>query len=72
MKRKKSYAVITGASSGIGREFAKRMAAEGYNLVLVARRVNILNELKDELQKIGIDVLIVKADLSGVEGCMYL
>ena len=72
MKRKKSYAVITGASSGIGREFAMRMAAEGYNLVLVARRVNILNELKDELEKIGINVRIVKADLSDIEGCNKL
>ena len=42
---KKAYAVITGASSGIGAEFAKRLAKEGFPLVLVARRREKLEEL---------------------------
>lgn len=41
--------VITGASSGIGEEFARRLAAEGHNLVLVARSEKALHELCDEL-----------------------
>ena len=49
MKKKNSYAVITGASSGIGAEFAKRLAAEGYDLILIARREDRMTELKTRL-----------------------
>src|SRR5258708_35851628 len=41
--------LITGASSGIGEEFARRLAAEKHNLVLVARSETKLHELCDEL-----------------------
>lgn len=53
--------LITGASSGIGRDMAYEFAARGYDLVLVARRTKRLLELKE---KINTDVTIITADLS--------
>src|SRR5690348_12055401 len=59
------WAVITGASSGIGREFARQVAASGINLVLVARREALLREAGAEFSKTyGIEHRIVVADLS--------
>lgn len=66
-------AVVTGASSGIGVEFAKRLAARGANLVLVARRKERLTELAKEIQathKVNVDVVV--ADLSEVEAAEKL
>lgn len=63
---KKRYAVITGASSGIGTEFARRLAKEGYPLVLVARRRERLEELAKSLQT---DCIVITADLSDMEEC---
>src|SRR5262245_50601300 len=47
-------AIVTGASSGIGRETAKARAARGYRLGLVARREHLLAELKNQLGDITI------------------
>ncbi len=44
-------ALITGASAGIGREFARQLAGRASSLVLVARRQERLEELRDELTK---------------------
>lgn len=58
-------ALITGASSGFGREFAKIFAKQGYSLVLTARRTNEMLRLKDELElAYGVDVLVITKDLS--------
>lgn len=62
----KQYAVITGASSGIGAEFAKRFAKEGYKLVLIARRKERLEELAKTLDT---ECMIVTADLSDMGEC---
>lgn len=59
------YALITGASSGIGKEFAQQLAAAGFNLVLVARRTALLEDLGKRLAKdFGIDYLAIATDLS--------
>ena len=43
-KRFGPWALVTGASSGIGKEFAQQIAASGINIVLVARREDLLNQ----------------------------
>lgn len=61
----KNTALITGASSGIGKELARIHAAKGGDLILVARRVELLNSLKEELvQKYKVTVQVIQKDLS--------
>ncbi|MCP4726691.1 MAG: SDR family oxidoreductase [bacterium] len=62
------WALITGASAGIGEEFAKQLAEKGMNLVLTARRLDKLEQLAGELkEEYSIDVRCVKCDLSDME-----
>lgn len=55
-------ALITGASSGMGKEFARYLAELGYDLIIAARRTDKLNELKEELT--NVDVRVITIDLS--------
>jgi short-subunit dehydrogenase len=64
MKNRKT-ALITGASSGIGKEFAHIHAEQGGDLVIVARRENKLNALKTELEKKhSVKAMVIAKDLS--------
>lgn len=56
-------AVVTGASSGIGALYARRLAERGWNLTLVARRTHRLTALADDLRAAGRDVRVLSADL---------
>ena len=61
----KNYALITGASKGIGLELAKLFAKDGYSLVMVARSNDLLEKLKEEFTKeYGVDVVCIAKDLS--------
>jgi hypothetical protein len=66
-------ALITGASSGIGAEFARCLARIGCHVILTARRSNQLDVLKNELESLyHIHVAAIPADLSSPRGCEEL
>ena len=60
-------AVITGASSGLGKQMSEAFAKQGANLVIVARRIERLEELKLDLEKYGVDVLPIKCDVTNTK-----
>ncbi|MEN8041637.1 MAG: SDR family NAD(P)-dependent oxidoreductase [Actinomycetota bacterium] len=63
------WAVVTGASSGIGREFARTLGEEGFNLVVAARRLDRLETLAEEIgDKNGVEVRPFEVDLSTASG----
>lgn len=68
-----NYILITGASSGIGYEMAKILASKHYNLILVARNLERLQDIKNELQNRNkIQVEIYQKDLSDSENAKAL
>lgn len=65
LARLRGHALVTGASSGIGVELARQLAAKGYPLVLVARRRERLESLAEELTRAhGVEVLSLAQDLA--------
>ena len=62
-------ALITGASSGIGRDMARELGQKGYDLILVARDLEKLNQVKDELKT---NVEVVCMDISNIDNCKKL
>jgi len=61
--------MVTGASSGIGEEFARRFAQRGHPLTIVARRADRLEALADELRRMyGAEVTVLPADLETAKG----
>lgn len=61
-------AVITGASSGIGEVYARLLADEGHNLLLIARRESVLEKIRQEIEsKHGVAVEVLSADLADPE-----
>ena len=64
---KGKIAVITGASSGLGKQMATSFAKQGADLVVLARRIDRLEQLKKDLEQFGIRVLPIQCDVTSTE-----
>lgn len=68
-----STAMVAGASEGIGAAFASCLAAEGMDLVLIARRIQPLQQLADSLEKkYKVNVMCISCDLSGINATLQI
>ncbi|KAF3061002.1 Very-long-chain 3-oxoacyl-CoA reductase [Daldinia childiae] len=71
--KKGSWAVVTGASDGLGKEFAAQLAAKGFNLVLVSRTLSKLEALSQELETkyAGVQTKVLGMDFSADDEADY-
>ena len=68
-----SWALVTGATSGIGESFTRLLASNKYNIVLVARDLPRLQERAQALEaKYGVQTQVIQADLATDEGCLKI
>ena len=68
-----SWALVTGATAGIGESFSRLLAGNNYNIVLVARDLPRLHERAAALEaKFGIKTHVIQADLATDEGCLRI
>ena len=69
----RTWALVTGATAGIGECFTRLLAANNYNIVLVARDLPRLHERAKSIQSTyGVEAVVIQADLSTVEGCALI
>ena len=61
--------LITGASSGIGKDMSRELCEKGNELILVARDEKKLNSVKQELINLGGNVETISIDLSNIDNC---
>jgi len=69
MKITQQTILITGASSGLGRSLALSLAAGNNNLVVTARRKELLDELAKEVERAGSRCLALAADATNTDAC---
>ena len=61
----KSYALVTGASKGLGAAFVESLASQGKNVVLVARSYDLLKAIAEQIEsKYGVQAVVISADLT--------
>lgn len=69
---KGKWAVVTGASTGIGTQIALKLAKKGMNLVIIARREALLNQVKIEIEALGQECKVLVLDLAEISSTQKL
>jgi short-subunit dehydrogenase len=73
LKKYGSWAIITGASDGLGKQFAIQLAKIGFNIVIIARRKNLLDDLSNKLTtSYKVDCISIDLDLSNEDAVAEL